>query len=126
MNILEKTTFTFEAGKGISAAQLQEMNNRINALIDNVNELVLGVFDVNRELKAWSASYTLEEALAIVSEQRRQLGMKIRFKKKDGDSDNFNNIYCEYSYIGSSLESIDFCNVDNWAAGIDYIDGGEF
>lgn len=126
MNILEKTTFTFEAGKGISAAQLQEMNNRINALIDNVNELVLGVFDVNRELKAWSASYTLEEALAIVSEQRRQLGMKIRFKKRDGDSDNFNNIYCEYSYIGSSLETIDFCNTDNWAAGIDYIDGGEF
>ena len=126
MNILEKTTFTFEAGKGISAAQLQEMNNRINALIDNVNELVLGVFDVNRELKAWNASYTLEEALAIVSEQRRQLGMKIRFKKKDGDASTANDIYSEYSYIGSSLESVDFCNVENWASGIDYVDGGEF
>lgn len=126
MNILTKTNFTFESGKGISASQLQEMNSRINSLIDNVNYLLLGVFDVNRETGNYGATYTLEEALAIVSEQRRALGMKIRFRKKDNDELNLNDVYCEYSYVGSSLEASEFTNADNWTAGIDYIDGGEF
>ena len=52
--------------------------------------------------------------------------MKIRFRKKDGDSDNLNDLYCEYSYIGSSLETAEFKSTDNWTSGIDYIDGGEF
>lgn len=126
MNILTKTNFTFESGKGISASQLEDMNSRINSLIDNVNYLLLGVFDVNRETGNYGATYTLEEALAIVSEQRRALGMKIRFRKQDNDNENLNDLFVEYSYLGSSLETSEFLNPDNWTSGVDYIDGGEF
>ncbi len=119
MNLLEKTNFTFVAGKGISASQLQEMNSRINSLIDNVNELILGVFNVNAETKQYDKVYTLEQAVEIVSESRRQKGMKIRFKSDV-------NLYSEYSYVGSSLDAADFKNLGNWTSGIDYIDGGEF
>ena len=126
MNILTKTSFRFEAGKGISASQLEEMNQRINLLVDAVNYLLFGVFDVNREFNAFDATYTLEEALALVSEQRRALGMKIRFRKQDNDNENLNDLFVEYSYLGSSLETSEFLNPDNWTSGVDYIDGGEF
>ena len=126
MTILTKTDFEFKPGKGISASQLQEMNQRINLLVDAVNYLLLGVFDVNREFNAPDATYTLEEAIALVSEQRRAQGMKIRFRKNDNDNENLNDIFVEYSYVGSSLESTEFNNPDNWTSGIDYIDGGEF
>ena len=126
MNILEPNRFRFEAGKGISAAQLQAMSNSIDNLIENVNYLLLGVFDVNREFNMPNATYTLEEAVALVSERRRAQGMKIRFRKNDDDNENLNDIFVEYSYVGSSLESTEFNNPDNWTSGIDYIDGGEF
>ena len=127
MNLLDKSRLPqFEAGKGISANQLNALSQAIGNLIDQVNALISSQYDVNVETDTMSASYTLETAINAVPENRRAVGMKIRFKKGDGDNNSANNIYVEYSYIGTSVEPGDFTNLSNWVSGVDIIDGGEF
>ena len=92
MNLVDKTGISFESGQGISARQLNTMNNAINALVDRVNFLLLGLYDINREIEDYERVFNLGEAIAIVMQNRRALGMKIRFKTESG-------LYAEYSYI---------------------------
>ena len=125
MNLPRKIDFTFEPGRGITAAQLNEMINTINATVDAINFIAAGSFDVNQETQSNNA-FKLEQAINAIPENRRKLGMKVRFKKKDNDEDSSNNLYVEYSYMGSTLDAIEFLTVGNWTSGVDYIDGGEF
>lgn len=116
---IKKTGLSFDSGMKLSASDLRIMNSTINALVDVVNELVMSKYDLNFEIGNFERTFTLDEAIRVVSEYRRQLGMKIRFKSPNG-------FYAEYSYCGETLDTEEFQNPDKWVAGIDVIDGGEF
>ena len=119
MDIIKKTGLTFESGARLSAADLSKMNNIINALVEAVNNLMLACFDVNQELNDFSRTFTVSQAIGIVSQSRRQKGMKVRFLSESG-------LFAEYSYRGDSLSDADFLDSENWVSGIEVVDGGEF
>ena len=37
---------------------------------------------------------------------------------------NKNNKYVEYSYVGTTLDTIDWNNQDNWTTTLEIVDGG--
>ena len=119
MNTINKTGLSFASGVKLTAAQLTTMNDTINALVDVVNRLLLACFDVNLETGNFEKNYTLSQAIDVVSANRRQKGMKIRFLTDTGN-------YVEYSYVGSTLNDADFRSTRNWITGVDIVDGGEF
>lgn len=119
MNTLKKTGLNFASGVKLTANDLTIMNNTINALVDVVNSFIMGTFDVNQESGNYTATYGLTQAIQFVSNNRRQLGMKIRFLSVSG-------LYAEYSYVGTDLSDSNFLDLDNWVCGVDVIDGGEF
>ena len=73
----------------------------------------------NHETGNYTATYGLSQAIQVVGDNRRQLGMKIRFLTEGG-------LYAEYSYVGTNLDDVNFFNTDNWVCGVDVVDGGEF
>ena len=119
MDPLSKLNLNFQAGQGIKAADLQKLAKGIDDLIDRVNYLMLKEFDVNAYFQDYSASYNLEYAIALVPTNRRQLGMKLRYRTVSG-------LYAEYSYIGATTNNGDFNAAENWISGIEIVDGGEF
>ncbi len=119
MNTLKKTGLSFASGVKLSANDLTIMNNTINALVDAVNSFIMATFDVNAESGNYTATYSLSQAVQFVSNNRRQLGMKIRFHSESG-------YYVEYSYVGIDLSDASFLNLDNWVCGVEVVDGGEF
>ena len=119
MNTLKKTGLSFASGVKLTATDLTTMNNTINALVEIVNSLVMAMYDVNHETGNYTATYGLSQAIQVVGDNRRQLGMKIRFLTEGG-------LYAEYSYVGTNLDDVNFFNTDNWVCGVDVVDGGEF
>ena len=119
MNTIKKTGLNFVSGAKLTANDLIVMNNTINALVDVVNAMIMSIYDINQESEDYETTYGLAQAVQIVSSNRRQLGMKIRFLTEGG-------LYAEYSYVGSDLNDANFLNTDNWVCGIDVVDGGEF
>ena len=116
---LNKTGLSFESGQKLSAASLAKMNDTINDLVDAVNTLLSGICDINQELRDPVRTFTLGEAIEVVSNNRRARGMKIRFL---GDAGK----YMEYSFIGTGLDDATWKNEENWESGPDVIDGGEW
>ena len=117
MEYLNKTGLDFSAGQKLKASDLKTMNNAINDIVDAVNNLLRGLYDLNIELDDFDRTFTLGEAIQTVSDLRRARGMKLRFLNK-------NNKYVEYSYIGRTLDTIDWNNLDNWTTTLEIIDGG--
>lgn len=120
MNYINETGISFNSGEQLTAFKLQTLNNRINELINAVNNILKGSYDVNLEIKDFSRKLSLSEAINLVSKNRRSLGMKIRYLA-------LNDCYAEYSYIGTTLEDSDWMDENNWSYRQDNIvDGGEF
>ena len=72
---------------------------------------------MNIELNDFDRTFTLGEAIQIVSNVRRSRGMILRFL-------NTNNKYVEYAYVVSTLDTIDWNNQDNWTTTLEIVDGG--
>ena len=117
MNFIKKTGLDFSVGQKLTASDLKILNNTINNLVDAVNNLLQGLYDLNVELKNFDITFTLDEAIAAVSNERRIKGMKLRFRNKSGK-------YVEYSYVGNTLDSIDWNNQNNWLTTLEIVDGG--
>ncbi len=98
---------------------LDNLRQIVNNLVDNVNNLVMVVYDVNNETGDYNTVYSLSTAIKKVAATRRQLGMRIRFKNESGK-------FVEYSYCGSDLTDSQFKDSSNWAGGVELVDGGEF
>lgn len=120
MEYITKTGISFNKGEQLTARKLQIMNDKINELVNNVNNMLMGLCNINIELNDFTRIFDLSEAINIVSQTRRMKGMKIRFLGE-------NEIYLEYSYIGPTLNDVDWENIDNWTMIEDLVvDGGEF
>ncbi len=118
MDLIGQTGLIFKSGQRLTSADLSKMNDTINSLVNAVNFLIRGVYNLNQELNDFERSFKLSDAIRLVSMSRRAKGMKIRFLSHIGK-------YVEFSYIGDSLEYADFTNESNWVDTIGYIDGGE-
>ena len=114
---ISKTGLSFEPGQKLDASQLNRMNGIINLLVDAVNSLLSCECDINVELGDATRRFTLEEAIAAISNTRRAKSMKIRFLGKGGK-------YLEYSYIGTTLDTVSWLDTTNWVTGPNVIDGG--
>jgi hypothetical protein len=118
MELIGQTGLIFKSGQKLSSSDLSKMNNTINSLVNAVNYLLKGIYNLNQELNDFERCFNLDEAISLVSGTRRAKGMKIRFLSNSGK-------YVEYSYVGDSLELADFTNENNWVDNIGFIDGGE-
>lgn len=118
MEYINKTGLSFAPGQKLSAEALSKMNDTINLLVGAVNNM-LRVCDVNVEIDDFSRVFELEEAITMMSNTRRALGMKLRFL-------GTNKKYVEYSFIGDALDNNTWLDPNNWETGPDVIDGGEW
>jgi len=118
MELIGQTGLIFKSGQKLSSSDLSKMNSTINSLVNAVNYLLKGIYNLNQEINDFERKFNLDEAIKLVSRARRSKGMKIRFLSNSGK-------YVEYSYIGESLELSDFINESNWVDNIGFIDGGE-
>jgi ABC-type transport system involved in Fe-S cluster assembly fused permease/ATPase subunit len=118
IDYIGQTGLVFKAGQKLTSNDLSKMNSVINDLVVAVNYLLKGIFNLNQELNDFNRKFDLNEAITLVSKNRRAKGMKIRYLAHNGK-------YVEFSYVGNSLELSDFTNENNWVDSISYIDGGE-
>lgn len=121
MEYLKETGISFNTGDVLTARKLQTLNDTINQLVRVVNDMLEGKCDINVELNNFNRSFTLKNAIGVVSRTRRQLGMKVRYFDKSQKK------YLEYSYIGTDIEDDNWMNTKNWVACDEtLVDGGEF
>lgn len=121
MEYLKETGISFNTGDVLTARKLQTLNDTINQLVRVVNDMLEGKCDINVELNNFNRSFTLKNAIGVVSRTRRQLGMKVRYFDKSQEK------YLEYSYIGTDIEDDNWMNTKNWVACDEtLVDGGEF
>ena len=118
MNILAKTGIPVkQKGDGIKVEEFNTLNSTVNSLVDAVNYLLKSFCNVNSEVNDWTREFTLQEAIGLVPESRRQPGIRVMFLSEDG-------IYLEYVYNYQYTSSDYWNNLDNWSIAINQIDGG--
>ena len=120
MELLSKTTVSTKAqGDGLTAKDVNSINDVLNNLVDVANMYLKKYCDINLESNNNAAEYEFEEAVLLVPESRRSTGMKIKFRGVDG-------IFYEYVYTSESLTETSWKNKDNWNPVMTIIDGGEW
>lgn len=117
MELIGQTGLIFKSGQKLTSNDLSKMNSTINELVNAVNYLLKGVYNLNQEINDYERRFDLEDAIKLVANNRRSKGMKIRYLSK-------NDKYVEYSYVGNTLDTSEFLNENNWVDNIGSIDGG--
>lgn len=121
MELLNRTILPKkERGDGLTAAEINSMNDTINLLVSYVNKYLNKFCDINIEIDDNTKTFTLEAAIKAVPTNRRSLGMTIRFLKDE------DNLYHNFVYLGKSLSEESWLDVENWFLDEYIIDGGEW
>lgn len=110
MELLSKTTVATKApGDGISAKDINSMNDTINAEVDYINTFLKSYCDVNILCGNLKKQFDLLTAIKSIMARtkRRSIGMKIKFLNSDGN-------YSEYYYTGETTEDSNFILESNW------------
>lgn len=108
----------FSSGQKLSSDNMNTLNNRINALVRAVNALLQETLNINAEEGTFNTVYTLDTAIEMIPEGRRNLGLKLIFR--DGEES-----WAEYVYQGTTIKDADWTNIKNWLViRTDVIDGG--
>lgn len=76
---LLQTGVTFESGKGLKSTDLNAVNNKVNELVNIVNNMDRKEINYNAEEGEYSVAYHLEDILDTIPESRRKPGVVIRF-----------------------------------------------
>lgn len=121
-NLLETTGIgSFLPGQKLTSETLNVLNARINELVRTTNYLLKSHINVNVEDENPNGVYTLDLVLSKVPVERRNRGIKIRFREeKTGD-------WVEYVYVGSNTEDTNWYKKENWIVTLsNYVDGGEW
>ena len=117
MDIIQKTGVpTKNKGDGLSSADINKINSAVNQNVEANNLYLKSLFDANLELGT-ERYYTLAEVIALVPQNRRRIGFRVRFLNSPG-------FYDEQTFTGDSLDYWD--DINKWSHGGGIIDGGEF
>lgn len=111
---IKNTGLNFVSGQALKTTDLVTINDTINQLVNAVNNLMKGIYNVNIETNNFEP-LSLQDALRRTL--RRSLGMKVRFLGVEGK-------YIEYSYIGRDIDDSSWYDTSNWVGGLIEIDGG--
>lgn len=118
MELLTKTILPVkQKGDTLSTAEVNSLNNTVNALVDCVNVLIKKYCNLNSEIGDDSRTFTLAEVVTLVPQSRRSPGMSVRFLGED-------NIYHTYIYLNSEIGNAFWTNLENWYPDNTIIDGG--
>lgn len=118
MELINRTILpTKQKGDGLSAAEINSINNTVNSLVEYVNANLRKYCNLGIECGD-SKKYTLSTAISAVPEGRRSLGMTIKFLSSEDD------LYHSYVYLGKELTSSAWLSIDNWFVDDTVIDGG--
>lgn len=114
---IQKLSLDFTAG--VTKNQMETIVNKINEVIDCSNKVLIREINLNQEYNDPTKIFTIGEALEASKNIIRAFGLRLRFLSTTGR-------YVEYSYLGTTLEDVDWLLESNWCTGVDLIDGGEF
>lgn len=108
----------FAPGQKLTSENMNTLNDQINLLVNAVNALLRGTMNVNAENGNFETIYTLDTAIDMIPDSRRNLGLKLMFR--DG-----RDSWGEYVYQGQTTKDEEWKDIKNWL-GIkaDIIDGG--
>ena len=118
--LIEKTNLNFRPGKKLTVQELNEMNNKINELVDFINNNISELRDNFYSLGTLE-SYSQDEAIKKIPEDRRSLGLTLKYL------DKYNKKIMSYTYLGKTCETKNWTNLDNWQLdneNFDVLDGG--
>ena len=118
--LIEKTNLNFRPGQKLTVQELNEMNNKINELVDFINNNISELRDNFYSLGTLE-SYSQDEAIKKIPEDRRSLGLTLKYL------DKYNKKIMSYTYLGKTCETENWTNLDNWQLdneNFDVLDGG--
>lgn len=118
--LIEKTNLNFIPGQKLTVRELNEMNNKINELVDFINNNISELRDNFYSLGTLE-SYSQDEAIKKIPEDRRSLGLTLKYL------DKYNKKIMSYTYLGKTCETGNWTNLDNWQLdneNFDVLDGG--
>ena len=119
MDIINKTGIpTKNKGDGLSSSDVNKINSAVNQSVDVSNMYLKSVYDANLE-NGTDRFYTFDEVVLLVPQNRRRIGLKIRFLMPSG-------FFEELVYVGDDMEATSWVDRNNWSRGGSIIDGGEF
>lgn len=120
MNLIDRTTVRRkEKGDGLSSSDVNSINETVNKLVEFANCYLSKYCDINIEFGTPVSVYTLETAIDLVPDERRNVGFKVKFRGVGGK-------FYEYVFAGDSTLEPVWYNLDNWDPVMETIDGGEF
>lgn len=105
---MEKTGLSFSSGGGLTASDLNTMNDKINEIVDFLNLYLSPEFVISGN------SMSLESAIQEVPADMRKEGLRLRFK----DS----GVWFEYLWLGGEYEDLSTWKTTEG----NVIDGGEW
>ncbi len=105
-------------GDGLSAKEINAINNTVNKCVDAANSYLTDYCNINEEQNDYITQYTIYQAANLVPESRRKLGMAMRFLSVYG-------VWSEMVYVGDDLAVEHWTDENNWSSG-NIFDGGEW
>jgi len=115
---------SFNAGEKLSSSKLNKLNTTINEVVGVVNrDLLKGTINLNKELGDSSTTWTLKQVIREIPLNRRAIGLSVTFLEDNSGTP----AWITYTFLGESLEDIDWYDELKWQCGeFDIIDGGEW
>lgn len=120
MDLLNKTGVPIKnLGEDLDYQEINNINSSVNSTIDVVNLNLMDYCNINQELKDYTRTFKLSEAIRLVPKSRRFPGFKLKYLSSD-------NSYKEYIYSNTIVTDSDWEQEDNWKLSFNIIDGGEW
>ena len=120
MDLLKNTGVPIKnSGDGLTHQDVNSINSTVNNAVDTINTNIKNYCNINQEVRDFSRTFTLEEAIVLVPQKRRLPGLVIKFVDRD-------NQFKEYLFNEISVTESNWTNLNNWKLPFNHIDGGEW
>lgn len=117
IDLIDNTNVPFkDKGDKLNAKEVNSINDAVNNCVNVINSALSNFCDVNAESNDFNPM-SLNKAIELVPENRRNTGMKIKY------IDNLNGV-SEYFFTGADTDDDTWNDINNWTTGLNIIDGG--